>query len=178
MEKFKAFWEAYGETTVMIVACSLAVILFAIAIVNQKKGKFTSKMISNGAISIALAMILNLLPAYSMPNGGSVTLARLLPLVVFAYVYGFGPGCVIGAMYGLLDFAMKPYFLNIIQFLLDYPLAFAGVGFAGLNFFKNPRLKLVSLVIGTVITGLSRWAFSTASGVLYWGVPFIGSLTY
>ncbi|MEG2116655.1 MAG: hypothetical protein RRZ69_03115, partial [Clostridia bacterium] len=74
MEKFKVFWETYGETTVMIVACALAVILFAIAIVNQKKGKFTSKMISNGAISIALAMILNLLPAYSMPNGGSVTL--------------------------------------------------------------------------------------------------------
>lgn len=178
MENLTQFWESYGELTVIIVACALALVLLIFAFVNHKKGKFNSKLITHGAIAIALSMVLNLVTIYSMPNGGSVTLGRLIPLLMFAYIYGFPAGCIIGGMYGLLDFMMKPYFLNIIQFLLDYPLAFAGVGFAGLSIFKNVKFQKLSFILGIVITGLSRWLFSSVSGTLYWGMPFAGAVAY
>lgn len=166
------------EYIVMAVCVVLAALIVVFAISQKKKGKFTSKMISHGAIAIAIACVLNLFPVFSMQNGGSITIARLAPLLIFAYIYGFAPGAVIGALYGVIDFIMKPYFINFFQFLLDYPLAFAGVAFAGLMFIRGSKSGIWSFIIGTVITGVSRWVFSTISGVVYWNVPFLGSLSY
>ena len=178
MENLIAFLESYGSIIAWCVAIGLSLALGVLAYVNHKKGRFDARMIAFASISIAMSMILNLLPAFSMPNGGSITVARLLPLVAFAYIFGFGPGCIAGCIYGLLDFMMKPYFVHPVQFLLDYPLAFAGVGFAGIQFFKSKKGIIWSLVLGTVITGVSRWVFSTTSGVLYWEAELWYSITY
>ncbi len=182
MENFIAFLESYGNLIAWIVIGLLTVGLGLLAILNNKKGRFDARLIAFAALSIALAMILNfissILPLPKMPQGGSITIARLLPLIIFAYIYGFTPGCIVGAIYGILDFIMSPWFFAPMQFMLDYPIAFACVGFAGIQFFKGKKGILWSLILGTIITGLARFTFSTVSGILYLGATPAFSLAY
>lgn len=179
-EKFMDYMITYvAENTTMVIISAIVVVLAIVLIVVGakvgNKGLLTTKVVTTGAICLALSLVLNMIPIISMPNGGSVTIGRLVPLLVFAYIYGFNRGLILGAVYGVLDFIAKPYFLNIIQVLLDYPLAFAGVAFAGILFFNKTSLKKVSFALGTIICGLSRWVFSTISGAVffaeYLGLP-------
>ena len=52
------------------------------------------RMLTEGALCIALAEILSFLPLYKMPWGGSVDLA-MLPIILFCVRWGFGPGLVV-----------------------------------------------------------------------------------
>ena len=56
---------------------------------------------------------------FDMPQGGSVTAASMLPLMLFAYVYGMGPGMLVGAVYGVMQFIIEPIFLSVPPMLLD-----------------------------------------------------------
>ena len=123
-------------------------------------------MLSLGAICLALTCVLSMIKLFRMPNGGSVTPASMLPLMLFAYVYGVGPGLVLGAIYGMLDFALGGWFLSVPQFLMDYPVAFAMCGLAGL-FRKNSDVRL-GLSLGVVVGSLGRYIAAVAAGVLFW----------
>ena len=60
--------------------------------------------------------------------------ASMLPLLLFAYCYGVGPGMVLGALYGVMQFlldGMAWAALGAIPNLLDYPIAFGLLGLAG-----------------------------------------------
>lgn len=81
---------------------------------------------------IALAVILHLVKVYQLPAGGSITAGSMVPLIYIALRYGPGLGMLTGAAYGLIDFAFEPFFVHPVQFILDYPLAFAVLGLAGL----------------------------------------------
>ncbi len=65
-------------------------------------------VLAEGAIMVSIAIVLdlisNLLP--SLPQGGSVTLGAMVPIL--------------------------PFIVSPIQFLLDYPLAFGALGLAGI----------------------------------------------
>ena len=92
---------------------------------------WTAKSMAYAALSIALSFVLSYIKLFSMPNSGSVTLASMLPLMLFSAAYGVGPGLLAGAAYGLLQYVQGGWFVHPIQFLLDYPLAFALIGLAG-----------------------------------------------
>lgn len=81
-------------------------------------------------LTIALSAVLGLLTIWQMPQGGSVSLV-MLPLFVLALLRGPAVGLSAGALYGVVDFMIKPYLFHPAQALLDYPVAFAAVGFAG-----------------------------------------------
>ncbi|MHB8926557.1 MAG: energy-coupled thiamine transporter ThiT [Bacillota bacterium] len=83
-------------------------------------------------VMIALAVILHQIKVYQAPAGGAVTAGSMVPLIYIAVRYGPGLGLLTGAAYGLIDFAFEPFFVHPVQFLLDYPLAFAVLGLAGL----------------------------------------------
>ena len=59
-----------------------------------------------GVLCMALSSVLSLIKLWSMPMGGSVTPASMLPLLLFAYCYGVGPGMVLGALYGVMQFLL------------------------------------------------------------------------
>ena len=162
----------------------LAVILLlagGVALTRLKKGTartvWTTKMLSLGAICMALSCVLSLVRLWKMPQGGSVTAASMLPMMLFAYVYGVGPGLTLGAVYGVLQFILKPYFYSLPQFLLDpwmlsvpqvlldYPVAFAMVGLAGVMR-KHTNVKL-GLSVGVVLASLGRFIAAVASGVIF-----------
>jgi len=59
----------------------------------------------------------------------------MLPLFIFAYYYGPGPGVIVGMAYGFLQLIQDPFIVQWVQVLLDYPLAFGALGLAG--FFRK-----------------------------------------
>lgn len=83
------------------------------------------------ALSIALALVLGWLRPFRMPFGGSIAL-DMLPIMVVAVRRGLMPGLTAGVLYGLVNLMLDPYVIHPAQFVLDYPLAFAAVGLAGL----------------------------------------------
>ena len=81
---------------------------------------------------IALATILNSIKVFTFPEGGSVTLGAMVPLLFLALRRGAKVGMAAGAVFGIIDVYFEPFIYNPIQFLLDYPFAFGALGFAGL----------------------------------------------
>lgn len=134
----------------------LAVLLFIVA----RKVKFNVRMISYGGICIAAAFILSFLKLFSLPNGGTITVASMLPLLLFAFIAGPRAGIIAGLIYGLLQFIQEPYFLHPIQFLLDYPLPFAMLGLAGL--FRN------NIWLGSAVGVFGRFVCHFFAGVVFY----------
>jgi len=125
------------------------------------KTLFPTKILAETALIIALSFILKdiLPPIYQLPQGGSITIAGLVPLLWFALRRGPYYGAFASIVYGLLHMAFGGYVINPIQGLLDYPLAFAALGLAG--FFK--KYRLVGVGVGIV----GRFICSFLSGMLF-----------
>ena len=123
----------------------------------------TVRALCEGAIMLAMALILsliNLVPS-AWNFGGSVTL-EMLPIIVFCIRWGFGPGMIVSFAYSVLTMLIG----NGIAYgwqslLLDYALAYALTGLAGLTP-KKP-------VLGTVIGALGALLSFVLSGVFVWG---------
>ena len=137
-------------------------------IISASKERWETSTIAEIGIACALSLILGYFKIFQMPEGGSVSLA-MLPVVVVALRKGTMAGVACGVIAGLLQYLPDPYFLNPIQFLLDYPMAWGALGFAGLAVdLKRPKLlpwiigALTVVVLGVFIYGL---AFDS---VMYW----------
>ncbi|MBR1607914.1 MAG: energy-coupled thiamine transporter ThiT [Clostridia bacterium] len=158
---FKKLAEVSLTTWIAIAAlAALAVILLA---VSRKQQKWTAKMIANGALAIALSFVLSCIRLYRMPTGGSVTLASMLPLMLFAVSYGVGPGLLAGLAYGLLQYLQGGWWLNVWQFILDYLLAFAALGLAGIAHNKSDKW----MYIGIPVAALGRAVSAILAGLMW-----------
>jgi len=155
------------------------VILAAIMVgMSVSRKTWTAKSMAYAALSIALAFVLSYIKIWRMPNSGSVTLASMLPLMLFAASYGVGPGLLAGAAYGMLQYLQGGYFVHPIQFLLDYPLAFALIGLAGLYRFLPKAWSKWSLYAAMVLGALGRCLSATLAGIFYWDTAPWASLVY
>lgn len=148
--------------------------LLGIAFFCGKKERqgFDAKAVTYAAICIAMSFALSFLRIARLPQGGSITPASLLPLMLYAYMFGVKKGVFAGFTYGLLQAFQDPAVLHPAQFLLDYPLAFAWIGLAGLfsqtkTLEKFPRL---SFAFGATIAGLGRFFMHFLSGTFAFGV--------
>lgn len=159
------------------------VVLGAILLTAVKSGgRWNAKMLAYAALSIALSFVLSCVRLYRMPQGGSVTPGSMLPLMFFAYAFGAGPGIVAGCAYGLLQYLQGGEFLNIWQFLLDYPIAFAALGLAGLGralpekwgMFPAMVLAVLGRALSAICAGLLWVAEYPVEGQL----PFVYSMVY
>ena len=138
--KFLAFAEAISEETTELVSiiaiaaiAALAIIMLVICLTYKK---MDTKAIVYAAISIASAFVLSFIKVSPVTNGGSITLASFVPILIYAYVYGPVRGLVAGLIFGVLQFIQSPYMLTPLTFVLDYLLAFCphifnGIGKAG-----------------------------------------------
>ncbi|MDL2264650.1 energy-coupled thiamine transporter ThiT [Synergistaceae bacterium OttesenSCG-928-I11] len=84
------------------------------------------------ALCVALSVVFSYIKFFRMPQGGSITL-EMAPLLYLAYRRGAGWGIAAGAMSGALQMLLGGYVVHPVQALLDYPLAFACLGLAGLS---------------------------------------------
>lgn len=124
--------------------------------------KTETKIITEIVTAVALAYVLNLLVVFRLPQGGSVTAISMIPLLWLALRRGPRIGVFAGFIYGLVDMLPQPFIVHPIQFLLDYPLAFAALGLAGL---------LKKYPIGGVVVGITgRFVCHFLSGVIFFAM--------
>ena len=155
----------------MLYVCSLLLIgvllFFAFFLGRKDKKGFDSKSISYAAICIAMSFALSYLSIFKLPQGGSVTIASLLPLMIYSYMFGVKKGIFAGFVYGILQAVQDPWIVHPAQFLLDYPVAFACIGVSGV-FSKTKqleRLPQVQIALGAILASVLRYACHLFSGV-------------
>ncbi|WP_425448936.1 energy-coupled thiamine transporter ThiT [Dethiothermospora halolimnae] len=141
--------------------------------------KWSTRMMVEGGVMIALATALSMIPLYKAPFGGTITPGSMIPIIVFAMRWGLVKGLIVGFGYGLIQAAMATTpFLHWAQFFLDYPLAFGALGLSGLahNAFKrslrnNGKSSLVRdygvAVFAILISILGRGISHILSGVIF-----------
>lgn len=129
---------------------------------DDKKG-FDSKSITYAAICIALSFALSYIRIVKLPQGGSVTIASLLPLMIYSYMFGTKKGVFAGFIYGILQAVQDPWIVHPAQFLLDYPIAFAAIGLAGI-FAGKDFLPQIKFVAGGIVASVLRYAAHIFSG--------------
>jgi thiamine transporter len=169
---FKGAFEKFGELqlwAVIVVAILAVGSVAALIIIAAKKKKnadaapikkgWDTRMILIGALCIALAFVLSYIRIVHMPQGGSITLASMLPIMLFAYIYGTPRGLIVGLAYGALQMLQDPYIVHWAQAIVDYGFAFMALALPGL--FKK------SILPGIILGGFVRYACHVVSGIIF-----------
>lgn len=132
---------------------------------TQTKQRQYVQMICEAGLMLALAIVLNNLKLYRLPNGGSISL-EMLPVFLFAIRWGAPWGMLLGFALGtvslFLDGAVAWGWQSLI---LDYLLAFTPLGLCGL--FKGKRL---GIFFGSVLGAFCRFLVHFYSGVTIYAI--------
>lgn len=127
------------------------------------KSHLRIRALCEGAIMLALAIVLNYLSKIlfaNMPNGGSVSLA-MFPILFYAHRWGMGRGLLMGFAYGLLDMLLDGgYAWGWQSIILDYLAAYTALGLGGLF-----RGKDWGIFPGIALGCLARFAVHHLSGI-------------
>ncbi len=139
----------------------------------------TTKKLTTSALLIALATVLmwvsKLIPAPWL-QGGSVTLASMVPIIAAGIMFGTKWGLCCSLSYAVLQmiFGFYPpptqtflYFILVV--LLDYIFAFGVLGLSGF-FYKISGKKSFSVAFSAFMVTLLRYICHIISGILIWGV--------
>ena len=157
----------------------------------KRKAVMTILILAECAMMIAMATVLSMFKLFTLPQGGSVTIASMVPLVLVSYRHGLKWGIGTAFVHSLLQMLLGFYpppaqtfmaFVGVI--LLDYVLAFTVLGTAA--FFGKPfKNRIASVAVGATVVGVLRFLCSFLSGILIWssytpeGTPvWLYSLTY
>lgn len=129
-----------------------------------------------GALMVALTVVLDLLPLPSWPQGGSITVA-MIPVIYYSYRRGARWGLMAGLVHAAVQMLLGWYappagtiWATLLCILLDYVLAFALLG--GAELISRPfgkRFRLIGYGVGALCVTLIRFVCSFLSGVLLWG---------
>ena len=127
----------------------------------MSKNHRSVRIMTEGAILIALAEILSFLPLYKFPWGGSIDFA-MLPIILFGVRWGFGPGMLVSCAHAVLQALFEGGIaLGWESILGDFLIAYAVLGTAGL--FRG-RFCLAAAVSCTLrflvhyVVGATIWA--------------------
>ena len=157
---------------------ALIAVLFAIlSHLYFRRVRLTTPMIVTIALMLAMTVILHQFRLYHMPQGGSVTLGAMVPLLFVSYRYGVGTGCLAGFLYGIFNMMQDPYLLHPVQVLFDYPLPYMALSLAALF----PAHRMAS----TALAFFARFFCHIVSGVVFFASyapagtsPLVYSLTF
>ena len=123
-----------------------------------------TRVLAEGTVIIALTVILKdvLPPIYRLPQGGSISVAGMVPILWFSLRRGLRSGVEAGGVYGLVNMALGGYIVDPVQALLGYPIAFAALGLAGL-FKKYP-------LVGVGVGISARFLAHFVEGIVFFAI--------
>lgn len=149
---------------VSAVVCIL--ILVAFWFLGDKRKLSDTRAIVYGAVAMALSFALSYAKLFSLPQGGSITFASLLPLMIYSCMFGTRRGLIVCTLYGFLQAIQNPWLLHPMQVLLDYPLAFGFIGVSGIFMEKGvfKEKKILAFLLGGVVAVLLRYICHVFSG--------------
>ena len=155
---------------------------------KTKSKKVSVKMLTESAIMIALATVLSFIKLWDFPAGGSITIASMFPIAVIAFRYGTPWGIFTAIVYGIVQQLVGLSTLSYVTtwqsvvavVLLDYIVAFAVIGLAGI-FRKKIRRPSTALIMGSLLACVLRYLCHVISGVTVWAglsIPDEAALLY
>lgn len=127
------------------------------------------------AIFAALAMLLDFLPSLKFTPSISISVA-MVPIFIIAFRWGFFASFVSGFLWGILQIAVgNAWILTPMQAFIEYFIAFAFIGFAGLfarlvrrNLKANLKGRALTwIVIGVFIGSAARYFWHFVAGVIF-----------
>ncbi|MBR5502372.1 MAG: energy-coupled thiamine transporter ThiT [Oscillospiraceae bacterium] len=127
------------------------------------------------AMLLAISTALAFFPTFEiMPNGGSITICSMLPIILISYRHGLRWGFLSSFAYALIQLIEEfmsngaDVFSLFVALVFDYLLAFTVLGIGGLfrGKFKSARAELVC---GTVTALALRFISHCVSGYVVWG---------
>lgn len=150
--------------------------IVGLSLFDKQKLSFDSHTLAYAGVCVAMSFALSYIKLWDMPQGGSVTLVSLLPVMLFSYLFGAKRGVFVGFAYGVLQAVQDPWLIHPAQFLLDYPIAFASAGLAGL--FRPikalDKVPQAQFTIGACVAGVMRFICHVLSGVFAFSVSAEG----
>ncbi len=140
----------------------------------------TTKKLTASALMVALATALmwvsKLVPAPWL-QGGSITLASMVPIITAGILFGAKWGLCASVSYALIQMMFGFYppptqtFLNFgLVVFLDYIAAFGVLGLSGVFYRLINKKSPVTAGICAFIVTLLRYICHILSGILIWGV--------
>lgn len=135
------------------------VLVLLIWLISMRRIKIDARLIAQIGLVLAMATLLKVFRIYHLPQGGSITLGSMVPILLMALLHGPEIGCLTGFLYGIISFILSPYVLHPVQVLFDYPLPFMALGLAG--FLREKWL------VGVAIALFSRFFCHFISGVVF-----------
>ena len=124
-----------------------------------------------GAVMVALAVVLSFVKIIKFPWGGSVTLLSMLPIVIYSIRNGVKWGMLVSVVYALLQMfidlgELVSWGLTALALigtlLFDYIIAFSALGLAGI--FRSKRIA--GGLAGIVLAVFLRYASHVVSGAV------------
>ena len=126
---------------------------------NLKEATSRTRILAEISVTVALSLVLNYIKIFHLPQGGSITLGSMVPVLLISYRRGLRVGVFTGAVFGLAQMVLDGWIYNPFGMFLDYPLAFGALGLAGL--FRKYTL------VGVAAALVARFLSHFLSGVLF-----------
>ncbi len=163
---------AQKKTAIWISVGAIVLLALVIVLLSFKNKKADTRSIAFAGVCTAMSFALSFAKIPIGAFGGSVTVASLVPLLIYAFAFGPIKGLMAGVIFGLLQFVQDPYIFTPLSFALDYILPNAGIAFAGLTgyWFKKPR---TALCLGATFCYVWKFAMHFFSGLLYFNAGWI-----
>lgn len=132
--------------------------------------KWSTKMLVEAGIMIALALVLDKIKIYEAPQGGSVTAGSMIPIFLFAFRWGLGPGVVAGAIFGTMQLLLGGWVFSPTQAILEYPIAFGFLGLAGIfsdKVYNKDGNNVLGIITGILLGIGLRFVCHLLAGVIF-----------
>lgn len=193
------FWSSYFEdisipvwqfilAIVLFIAALIAIVIIVEAVTKTKhegRPHSATRDLTYGAVCLALSFALSYIPLYSMPYGGTVTPASILPLLIYCYYFGLRKSVPVASAYMVLQLIQGPYILSVWSALLDYFVPYTCIAVMGILSFKAEKFQLLSadekpvkahinFFIGVAIYFVIRYASHVLAGYLFWAGDLVG----
>ncbi len=132
------------------------------------KKKYSTVLLAETGIAVALALILDFIKIWRAPQGGSVNLAAV-PIIILAFRWGFIPTLIAGGLLGTLKLFLGGYAIHPLQAILDYPLAFLLLGTAGAfqGLYRKSGNSWWVVALATLVGFLGRFVCHFITGILF-----------
>ena len=124
--------------------------------------RFDTRVLAEVSVMVALSLVLNFIKVYQLPQGGSITLGSMVPVLLISFRRGPKVGVFSGVVFGMAQMLLDGWFYSPVGMILDYPLAFGALGLAGI-FRKTP-------LVGVVVSLAMRFLSHFISGVVFFGM--------
>ncbi len=142
-----------------------------------------TKELVTSAMLLAIATILSMIKPFSLPYGGGITLASMMPVILIAFIYGTKKGIIAGFVYSIIQMlfsngtvsaAFLPgddqmvLYKAVLMCVLDYILAFTALGLGGI-FKGKVKNETKAIFWGALIATTVRYLCHFLSGYILWG---------